>query len=123
MRKKRICHLISMRSILHYGIQCAAILGAQKITLVGCEARTTKHSHHAQKRGMHQAYAKIQQKKKVFPKDGTVGITYSIDHQTGKTKRFFQHRVGTELLTEAFAPFGIEVRRYYHKKGYEDIVL
>lgn len=121
IQKKEICHFIGIKTILGYGIQCAIVLGARKITLVGCEARTTEHSWHAQKRGMHDAYARMTPG--LCDKDGTGKITYSIEDQTGKTKRWFLHREGVRLLAEAFASFGIEVRRYYYKSGYEDVVV
>ncbi|GAH76634.1 unnamed protein product, partial [marine sediment metagenome] len=118
MQKKKICHFIAMNTIAHYGIQCAAVLGAKKITLVGCEARCTKHSFHAQKRGLHNAHAKIP----TLKKDGTPERTYSIKEQTGNTHYLLRFQLGAKLLAKELAPYRIEVRRYYYKSGYEAII-
>lgn len=118
LQKKKICHVISARTIAHFAIQCAAILGAKKITLVGCDGRTIKHSWHAQNRGMHAAYSKIHRR---FKRDGTARVTYSSKQQAGETDPFYKNQMGIKLLAEAFAPFGIEVRRYFYGKDYKKI--
>lgn len=119
IKKKKILHGAYLKTIADYAIQTAAILGAKQITLVGCEARTTKHSFHAQKRGMHAAYSKI---KPELAKDGASEITYSIKYQTGKTETFYKLRLGTKLQAEAFAPYGIKIQRYYYGIGYKNII-
>lgn len=118
IKKKEILHGVYLKTIADYAIQSAAILGAKQITLVGCDARTTKHSFHAQKRGMHAAYSKISG----LAKDGTPKVTYSIKQQAGTSYDFYLSRMGTKLQAEAFAPYGIKIRRYYYGKGYKNII-
>lgn len=119
MQRKQPWHLILLRTCAHYAILCAAYLGAKEITLVGCEAKSTEHSFHAQKRGLHDAHAKMQPGQK---ENGTAEKTYSIEYQTGTMDHLISFRVGTELLAEALAPYGVVVRKYYYGKGYEDII-
>lgn len=86
-------------SVVHYAILTAAILGAKKITLVGCEHRTVKGQKHAQKRGMSFFY-------KCF--------------EDGKEYWFSAALMrGTKALAQAFKPYGIEIERYFYGQGYE----
>lgn len=101
---------VDKNTIAHPAIQAAAIMGAKKITLVGCEHRATKDKYHAQKRGLWAFYKEI-------PGHG------HIDPKTGEPAMFRQGECvdGTVWFVEAFKRYGVEVRRYYHTTGYEEI--
>lgn len=120
MQRKIPCHFIALRTCAHFAIFCAAYLGAKKITLVGCEAKHAEHSFHAQKRGLCEAAVVLSGPR--VAKEGTPEKTYSIEQQTGKTPYLTCMRVGTELLAEVFAPYRVEIRKYYYGKGYENLI-
>lgn len=95
----------------HWGIQAAAILGAKKITLVGCDIKFLKWQHSGLRHGLDEFYAT--KAKNISP--------FSIERQRGKHPTQLGQQQGNEWLAEAFAPFGVEVCRYYYGKGYRDI--
>jgi len=101
----RSCRYICLSTIAHYAIQIAIVLGAKEITMVGCEAKTTNNRIYAQSRGLSNFY----------PKKPLHGESCS-------TKKFGRTCLGTKILAKAFKPYGIEVRRYYYDKGYENII-
>lgn len=86
-------------TITHTAIQAAAIMGAKRITLVGCEGR----GPHAQCHGLKERYPRM---------DGP-GVPLTEN--------------GVRWQVEALAKYGIEVIRYYNedcifgKKGYNEI--
>lgn len=102
----------------HWGIQAAAILGAKKITLVGCDI---KHLNwrmegfgHGLGHGLDEFYARqLEGYRKCGPT--------SVEAQRGENPAQLLQRQGDKWLAEAFAPFGVEVCRYYYGKGYRDI--
>lgn len=100
------CKYVDNTTIAHVGIQVAAILGARKITLVGCEHKAIAGKRHAQKRGMW-----------IFYKDKETLEPYP---RTAKVGRMM--RLGTFWFAEAFKRYGIEVMRYSFNEGYEEIV-
>lgn len=98
----------------HWGIQAAAILGAKKITLVGCDIKCLKWQPRGLKRGLDKFYARnLEHWKKYGP--------IPIERQRGESPAQLLVRQGNKWLTEALAPFGVEVCRYYYGKGYRDI--
>lgn len=119
VQRKIPCHFITLKTCAHTAVLCAVYLGAKKITMVGCEARTTKHSFHAQNRGLHAADARLEAS---LEKDGTDKKIYSIDEQTGRAGYLMGWQRGAKLVAEALAPYGIELRKYYYKSGYEALV-
>lgn len=111
--EKRICHYLSQRTIAHIAIFCAVILGAKKITLVGCEAAPRGKYWHAQKGGM-----------RTFTGERTyMGIGYLEFGGTYNYRaraKFFPY--GTKLLTQTLAEYGIEISKYFYATGYEKII-
>lgn len=103
--------LADMACCVQPAIQVAAILGARKVTLAGCEAKTAKYRSNAQKRGIDKFYIEKAQK----------GRMYSEAAQRGDTDFFRRCRQGVKWLADLFGPYGIEVKRFYYKKGYEEI--
>ncbi len=104
MRGKPYKYLAS-GTMVHGAIQVAAVLGAAKITLVGCEHRARPDQGHAGKRGM-----------RIFYQESPPGL------QSYSTALNEVMLLGTNRLVEAFKRHGIEVMRYYFDKGYEKIV-
>ncbi|MBA7684681.1 hypothetical protein ES703_93087 [subsurface metagenome] len=94
-------------TLVHWDLQAAIIMGAKKVTAVGCSGRTTKFHDHASKRGMDKIYTNS------FQPGG-----YSIEEQTEQGG----YRTGLDWLARAFAPYGIQVARYFYGKGYENII-
>lgn len=94
---------------LHYAIQAAAIMGAQKITLIGCDALTSLWNQHAQKRGVGEAYRKDYGGE---PMDGEIEGIKSLPAEN--------MRKGTRWFVEEFARHRVEVCRYFYGKGYEN---
>lgn len=92
-------------TVVDWDLQAAIIMGAKKITAVGCSGRTTRFYSHASKRGMDRIYTGS------FRPSG-----YSIEEQTRPPG------TGLDWLARAFAPHGIQVARYFYGKGYEKIV-
>ena len=86
-------------TVTHTAIQVAVIMGAKRITLVGCEHQGS----HAQRRGLRAYY-----RGRKLPDDA-------------------RYEAGTRWLAEILGEYGIELARYYykrskdHKKGYEKI--
>lgn len=117
MKRKVPCHFVALRTVAHFAVLCAIYLGAQKVTMVGCEAKYTKHAHYAQKRGLHESTEIIAPN--LSKKDGTPEIVYSVEGQEGRTPYLTCFRVGAEIMADVFAPHGVEIRKYYYGKGYE----
>jgi len=107
--EKKQCAYIVEGTCTHSAIEAAIVLGANKVTLVGCEAKCEKYKAHAQKRGMWFLYEKT-------------GEEYSEAAQKGEEPGFLRYKNGTLWLAEAFKPYGIEIQRYYYGKGYEKII-
>jgi len=106
--EKKNCYYQVEGTCAHSAIQAAVILGAKKVTLVGCEAKCTKYKYHAQKRGLW-----------IFNKE--TGQEYSLAEQKGETPTLKRFKNGTLWLAQAFKPYGIEIQRYYYSKGYEKV--
>lgn len=102
------CEYVDTGTILHGGIQAAAILGATKITLAGCELTSTPEKDHAQRRSMWIHYQD-------YP------LCFSILPTLPKPPDLRNPGCGLLWLTNAFKGYGIEVRRFYFDKGYEKI--
>lgn len=87
-------------TVVHTAIQAAAVMGANRIILVGCE---------------HQ---------------GSYALCHGMDAYNPRRQYTSDIRVknGTQWLAEIFGEYGIEVIRYYHKdglyykKGYQNII-
>jgi len=104
----------SLDSHAHWGIQAAAILGAKKITLVGCDVKYLKRRGHGLKRGLDKFYARQL-------RDWKEHYSPPIEMLRGESPAQLAWRRADKWLAEALAPFGVEVCRYYYGKGYRDI--
>ncbi|MBA7712965.1 hypothetical protein ES703_121959 [subsurface metagenome] len=105
----KACSLADIATSVQPAIQVAAILGARKITLVGCEARTSKYQYHAQRRGLDKFY--IEKK----------GVEYAKAAQRDAADWFRRCKLGAKWLSDLFGPYGVSVKRFYYKTGYEEI--
>jgi len=82
------CHYVCRGTTLHWAIQAAVVLGAQKIYVVGSEAQGGHMCKH--------------------------GSKYAAD----KRRYNHPHWVtGTRALAKAFEPYGIEIVAFYYPKG------
>lgn len=89
-------------TISHLAIQAAAIMGAKKITLVGCEEQCVEHRLYAYR------YRSFYGRRKFYV--------------TGeKVKRFWKdgkrQRIGTRILAQALKRYGIEVALYHLRES------
>jgi len=100
------CSLADIATSVQPAIQVAAILGAKKITLVGCEAQTTRDRFYVQK------LTELHHMEKAV---------YSEASQKGETDFFRRCKLGVKWLADLFGPYGVEVERFYYKTGYEEI--
>ena len=98
-------------SIVHWDLQAAIIMGAKKVTAVGCSGKATKFHSYATKRGLDRIYSFS------FRPGG-----YPIEDQTGQSRWSELFRNGLDWLAIAFAPHGIQVARYFYGRGYEKVV-
>jgi len=122
-------------TIIHTGIQAAAILGASKITLVGCERQAAPGKGHAQKRGMWIFYQDVPSKslEELGPdwvanarrayeaKYGPEVMRYYFEEGGREDPSGIVARLGTVWLARAFKRHGVRMMRYYFDKGYEEI--
>jgi len=99
----------------HPPVQIAAILGASRITMVGCEEHTSKTKFHAIRGGLN-----VYEKEPLDFVPYLKGlIEYPKDWQEGTIKGPPKHRMGQVWLAEAFALHGIKVMKYFYKTGYQ----
>lgn len=102
---RRGYRLPALGTFLHRVILIAFILGAKKITLTGCDQRCTRHKGHAQRKGM----VDLPHYKE------KPGFEYPIAEQKG----FEVGRFAVKLLATELNRYGIEIKRYFYKTGYE----
>ncbi len=105
---KNVCDSIIARNsstycgvmtITHLAIEVAIVLGASKVSLVGCDHGFPNGKLRAQTRGMSQGYG-----------------------WSGNDLHGYEMQIpGTNFLADYFRPHGVEIVRYYHGKGYERI--
>ncbi len=84
-------------TITHLAIAAALVMGAKKVSLVGCEHGTINGKLRAQ------------------------SIKGGYGWQTSVGQGYEDMKVGTNFLANYFKNHGIEIVRYYHGKGYEAI--
>lgn len=111
---KKSCDLVDGITSLHTAIQVAIVLGAKKITLAGCELKMRGELIHAKRTWLSEVGEKapVHGKKK----------WRSYFRRT--VRRFFPaSEKGLQWLVEICKPHGIEIVRYYHRKGYEQIEI
>lgn len=105
--EKKPCMYWGVGTIAHLAIAAAAIMGASKISLVGCEHGVTGDKDYAQSRGM-SGFSGFQNKN-VGPYHGVWMDGYVL------------MRTGTNFLANFFKDHGVEIVRYYHGRGYERV--
>lgn len=105
---KESCELIDNITTLHTAIQVAIILGAAKVTLIGCEAKMKDGVLHARNTWMDKDHD---------------SILAQLSKAWIENKFFPLCRKGVVWLAETYRPYGIEIVRYYYGKGYEEVKL
>jgi len=86
-------------TITHLAIEAAIILGASKVSLVGCDHGFPNGKLRAQTRGISRGYS------------------WNTAYLDGNKTQI----PGTNFLADYFRPYGIEIVRYYHGRGYERV--
>lgn len=104
---KKDCLLVQKGTVSHFAIQVAALMGAKKIILAGCEAKTGKKQWADDVKG-----TGFRMDKGEFPK------TY----QEGKILSFIWYRNGTIWLANALKKYGVEVVRFNPETMKEEAV-
>lgn len=87
-------------TIMHLAIEAAVVMGASRISLVGCDHEAIGGKLRAQKRGISRGYA------------------WNRPEPPGAPGYAFM-KVGTDFLASYFRKHGIEIARYYYGRGYE----
>lgn len=87
-------------TITHLAIEAAVIMGASKISLVGCDHGRVNGKIRAQNRGI------------------SLGYNWA---DGGGSSGYECMAAGTDFLADFFRDHGIEIVRYYHDRGYEPI--
>ena len=88
-------------TIMHLAIEVAVVMGASKVSLVGCDHEMVGGKVRAQNRGISAGYGW----------DGQDTGGYEI------------MKVGTNFLANYFKKHNVEIVRYYHGRGYGAIVM
>lgn len=109
-------------TLVHWALEAAVIMGASKITAVGCEAKFHKFQAHALKRGMDKIYGPNPTQVWGGPRLQPPPDGFSVALVTGEASRMKVMRQGTDWLAKAMKPYGVEIARYYYGKGYEKII-
>lgn len=94
---KKDCLLVQKGTVSHFGIQVAALMGAKKIILAGCEAKSTEGLRYAEKN---------------VPESRVLGKEQPKLAQEGKAKQFIYYRNGAIWLANALKKHGVEVVRF-----------
>lgn len=102
------CNFTCLSSIVHYAIEIAAVLGAKKITLAGCEAAVRRNKWHAENRGIREFCERL------------LGPHFLISGK--QIRKLAKFRQGTQLLAKAFKPYGIRIMNYFYNSGYMQII-
>lgn len=100
------CELLNSTTTLRTAIQVAIVLGAAKITLVGCELEIREGLLHA---------------KRTWVNDALEGRLFNRRGAWAKTRYFPGCRRDLGRLVEICKVYNIEIARYYYEKGYEQI--
>jgi len=116
--EKREVEYHGCHSIAHSAIQAAFILGADKVTLVGCEHRNAPDGKTHSYRGVLYLISwpdYTPNWREISP------YKENEEYRKPRAKFLRDHRMGTRWLVKAFKPYGKEIRRYFYNKGYKKI--
>ena len=105
-----LCGYGGMGTIVHLAIQVAAVLGADRITLVGCEHRYDKSLH---------SEASYCKKNQPFIRGGEKHLGVHQNEVFGLAQLELR---GTWYFAEELHRYGVNVRRYYYPEGYRRII-
>jgi len=105
-----LVEFVQPNSSVHYGVEVAAILGAERIILVGCSHRSTRYFYHARKRGMGAFFVE---------KRPGGAQEYPTSYTNGKIPELASMERDTRRLKQTFAEHGVEIvrHRYDGEKG------
>lgn len=111
------CIYPGVNTIAHHAMFAAIVMGARKITLVGCDACTGRWRAHAEKDGMKEVY--MRQHREVDMSWIIEKKEFGQEWQDGTFSGYQDIRNGVKWLKELFEPRGVEISRYFYGKGYE----
>lgn len=104
------CPLVQRGTTAHFAIEIAALMGAKKIVLAGCEAKTTKEHWYAKRGGMKNWCAEGRRHNAEYPPA----------YRQGKVKDFLWYRNGVILLANELRKYKIKVVRFNPRTGREE---
>lgn len=105
----KMCPLALNTTSADTAVEIALILGAKKITMIGCEAKSGKYRGHAQKRGLE------------WLENNPSGYIFPEEWQKGEASGYARMREGQKIMANILNNYGIKLRKYYYKTGYEEI--
>ncbi len=101
-----------------WAIEAALVLGAKKVTLVGCDATSRKHKDYAQRLGFFYDHRPRRDFWTVLPsKNG-----FSKEQLVLLEKKYSVYRRGQILFAKILKSYGIELRKYFYKTRYQNII-
>ena len=101
-------------TIVHFAIQAAAVWGAKRIILSGCEHKATKEKLHAERGGIGEAY-------RTFYGGQTFRMPEGGFLTPEQIRAYSICTEGTKWFAEALGRNGVEVVRHFYDRGYEEI--
>lgn len=115
------CNYPGVNTIVHFGLQAAAIMGAKKIYMIGCEHHHHARQVHAEKGGIGDAYRKYRPQI-ADPRNLEKDFTWPKEFQEGISPGWTEAKAGTSGLAKLLAGYDTEVVRYFYKTGEEKII-
>jgi len=100
-------------TVVHTALQIAFILGANLVTLAGCEMKVIGQQRHAEKGGMKEIYDDEKKSPKRTPLHST-----EVQMEVMRRQRTATYRFNVEIKK-----YGREMKRFYYPQGYEEIVI
>lgn len=100
-------HCLARGTTVHMAMQGAIILGATKLTIVGCEKKGPINRRHALMGKMGDFYKEVARTDDTKPYVDKYYADMSLHEKNG----------GIDWLAQVFKPLGILIRRYYFKEG------
>ncbi|GAI38374.1 unnamed protein product, partial [marine sediment metagenome] len=102
-----------------WAIEAALVLGAKKVTLVGCDGGGTKYKEYAERlRFFFEDPRRPKAPWNFLPsKDG-----FSQEQLVLLERKYKVYRRGQMILAKILKFYGIELMRYFYKTGYEIIL-
>ncbi|GAI93858.1 unnamed protein product, partial [marine sediment metagenome] len=112
-----LCFSQNRSATAHSAITAAVVMGANRITLCGCDECTSKYRRDTVRGGLD-----VLQSSYLEGSTPTEFKEFPKEYQTGEQTTFQEMRSGTIWLARAFQPYGIRIRKYFYDSGYQELV-